>query len=360
MANKIKPRRSYTASSVPLTSDLDTHELAIRWTPSAPAMFTKDASGNIVTVALGGGGSTSVVTAATVSGFPGTGTAGVLYAALDTGRIYEWQGAYIEMGGTGGGYTPWSSVPSSPTASGNAGDIAYDANYLYTATAASTWKRAAWTSWIVDPYFSNVSLLLHADGSGSTFTDSSPTPKTITASGNSTQSATQSKWGGKSLYLDGSSYLSVANNSAFDLAGVDWCIESWLYYTSLSNEQNVLEQFTPDAGPGWTLYKKTDNTFEFFTGSAPLAFSVGPTVSTWCHIAIARTSGTIRAYMDGTLRGTLTGDCSSSSRPLYIGVRAGSANRMTGYVDDLRITKGSGRGYTGSTITVPTAAFPDQ
>jgi hypothetical protein len=32
---------------------------------------------------------------------------------------------------------------------------------------------------------------------------------------------------------------------------------------------------------------------------------------------------------------------------------------MTGYIDDLRITVGSARGYTGSTITVPTAAFPD-
>jgi len=54
MANKIKPKRSYTASSVPLTSDLDTHELAIRWDSSSPAIFTKDASGNIVTITLGG------------------------------------------------------------------------------------------------------------------------------------------------------------------------------------------------------------------------------------------------------------------------------------------------------------------
>jgi len=53
MANKIKPRRSYTASSVPLSSDLDTHELAINWVDGKA--FTKDASGNIVSVTLGGG-----------------------------------------------------------------------------------------------------------------------------------------------------------------------------------------------------------------------------------------------------------------------------------------------------------------
>jgi hypothetical protein len=54
---QIKPKRSYTANSVPTTSDLDTNELAIRWTAENPAMFTKNSSGNIVTVTLGGGGS---------------------------------------------------------------------------------------------------------------------------------------------------------------------------------------------------------------------------------------------------------------------------------------------------------------
>jgi hypothetical protein len=54
MPNRIKPRRSYTANSVPLTSDLDTHELAINWVDGKA--FTKDASGNIVSVTLGGSG----------------------------------------------------------------------------------------------------------------------------------------------------------------------------------------------------------------------------------------------------------------------------------------------------------------
>jgi len=56
MANKIKPKRSYTANAVPTTSDLETNELAIRWDASSPAMFTKNAAGNIVSVTLGGSG----------------------------------------------------------------------------------------------------------------------------------------------------------------------------------------------------------------------------------------------------------------------------------------------------------------
>jgi hypothetical protein len=52
--NKVKPRRSYTANSVPLTTDLETHELAINWTDGKA--FTKNAAGNIVSVTLGGTG----------------------------------------------------------------------------------------------------------------------------------------------------------------------------------------------------------------------------------------------------------------------------------------------------------------
>jgi len=52
--NKVKPRRSYTANSVPLTTDLETHELAINWTDGKA--FTKNAAGQIVTITLGGSG----------------------------------------------------------------------------------------------------------------------------------------------------------------------------------------------------------------------------------------------------------------------------------------------------------------
>jgi len=38
-------------------------------------------------------------------------------------------------------------TPASATDSGNAGDIAWDTDYIYVCTAANTWKRAALTTW---------------------------------------------------------------------------------------------------------------------------------------------------------------------------------------------------------------------
>jgi hypothetical protein len=97
MANKIKPRRSYTANAVPTTSDLDTNELAINWADNK--LFTKNGAGNIVSVALGGGNSANIVEAATAAGFPATGASSTLFVATDTSRVYRWSGTvYVEIG----------------------------------------------------------------------------------------------------------------------------------------------------------------------------------------------------------------------------------------------------------------------
>jgi hypothetical protein len=40
-----------------------------------------------------------------------------------------------------------SSAPATATSAGRAGQIAYDASYVYICTATNTWRRAAISSW---------------------------------------------------------------------------------------------------------------------------------------------------------------------------------------------------------------------
>ena len=54
MANKILPKRSYTAAMAPTAEDLEVNELAINWADGIA--YTKNAAGEIVSVAMGGGG----------------------------------------------------------------------------------------------------------------------------------------------------------------------------------------------------------------------------------------------------------------------------------------------------------------
>ncbi len=41
----------------------------------------------------------------------------------------------------------WVTVPASSSASGTAGQVAYDADYLYVCTATDTWSRFAKAAW---------------------------------------------------------------------------------------------------------------------------------------------------------------------------------------------------------------------
>ena len=40
-----------------------------------------------------------------------------------------------------------SRTPASATAAGTAGEVCWDANYVYVCVAANTWRRAALSSW---------------------------------------------------------------------------------------------------------------------------------------------------------------------------------------------------------------------
>lgn len=83
------------------------------------------------------------LTGATVSGNPSIGTnAGDLALTPATGIT---RAATLIIAGTA--IISTSSTPASATATGAAGTIAWDSNYIYIATAANTWKRVAVATW---------------------------------------------------------------------------------------------------------------------------------------------------------------------------------------------------------------------
>lgn len=93
-----------------------------------------------------------------------------------------------------------------------------------------------------------------------------------------------------------------------------------------------------------------------------LSASVAIGSSGFTHIALVREGTARRIYVAGNLvasdyNGTFINYDASSSRLGAVSSDPRYAYR--GWIDDVRITKGSIRGYVGSTISVPTAAFPN-
>lgn len=207
-----------------------------------------------------------------------------------------------------------------------------------------------------DPSFSIVSLLLHMDGSNgsTTFTDSSSSARTVTAYGNAQISTARSKFGGASALFDGSGdYLGTTISGG--LGSGDFTVEFWYYKTA--NSGMVFNCRTSGTGAdGFDI----DESLGVTTSGAYLITDDYPsrlTLSTWKHVAITRSSNTLRRFVDGTLRGSTTWSTNLTGTSFFIGGSpAGNVGYMTGNIDEFRITKAAR--YT-SNFTPATAAFPN-
>ena len=211
-----------------------------------------------------------------------------------------------------------------------------------------------------DTNIREVSLLLHGNGvnGSTTITDSSLSPKTVTAVGNAQVSTAQSRFGGASIAFDGTGdYLTVSGQS-FPVGTESFTVEFWIYSSAAWNTKlgRILEN--PVTG-GFQVYLQTDNTMvvSFFAVSAILAPSLGSlALSTWHHVAIVRNGSLFSVFFNGILQATATDARAFSAISSQV-IGSSDSFGFNGYIDDLRITKGVAR-YT-SNFTPPTAPFPD-
>jgi hypothetical protein len=94
---------------------------------------------------------------------------------------------------------------------------------------------------------------------------------------------------------------------------------------------------------------------KWFNASGTNILSGSLSLGDWQHIAIARSSGTIRMYIGGVLaqEASDASNYATNGDPVIFGLIDQPVSAA--YFDELRILKNSNGGYTGSTITVPTA-----
>lgn len=227
-----------------------------------------------------------------------------------------------------------------------------------------------------DDYFSNVSLLLPMNGvnASTTFTDYSPSPKSVTRNGDTQISTAQFKWNGSSGYFDGSGdFLSIPTSTAFDFGTGNFTIEFWYLKAGTPQEYARIFQTTNgDAFTGITISfdLQTDNlrcdiSYTGTGGSWSLSVANIGTVSAteWRHFAIVRDSTTIRFFQNGVQQtiaaiGSNPLYYSSSQTTVVIGGQTSPSRSVNGYINDFRVTKGVAR-YTAN-FTPPAASFPIQ
>lgn len=211
-----------------------------------------------------------------------------------------------------------------------------------------------------DIYYSNVSLLINGNGvnASTSIIDNNSLPKSISVFGNAQISTTQSKYGGSSVYFGGTGYLTIPDSNDFAFGSGDFTLEGWLFVpTNITSTQVICGQWNAGGSLSWNLHLSTNNhmgmetsTDGGYVGARYITTGNNAVpISTWFHFSLVRSINTYTIYINGVSVATLTiaGSLFDTTLPLTISGSTEHNYLFTGYMDDLRITKGVAR-YTSN------------
>jgi hypothetical protein len=315
-----------------------------------------------------------------VTATPGNAQATVSWTApVDNGGYSITDYAVQFSSNSGSTWTTFSdgtSTATSATVTGLTNGTAY-VFHVAAVNAVGTGPYSSATSSVTpetvptDPNFASVSLLLHMNGSdgSATFTNSSSNAVTVTASGGTQISTTQSQFGGSSgRFLSASHYLTIPKAGVANFGTADFTIEGWVWlqgkrddfgtiianYTSFESGALLFAAGMAATPEKWTL--SYDGVYPGISSTASVAYQQ------WTHFAIVRSGSTISLYINGTSvgsAGVTNANFDGTGASFYVAASGDGLGNAgpNGYVDELRITKGVAR-YTAN-FTPPAAPFPD-
>jgi hypothetical protein len=96
---------------------------------------------------------------------------------------------------------------------------------------------------------------------------------------------------GKALSLPGDilSYAALpTNDTIYNFGDSNFTIQVWVKFNSLSGEQTLIEKFSGDEGPGWTLTKTTWATQFYAFPATTVNAGLPSDKNKWYHITAVR------------------------------------------------------------------------
>ena len=200
----------------------------------------------------------------------------------------------------------------------------------------------------------NTSLLLKNTNAGIYDTSGNNDIETV---GNAQVSTAITKYGSSSMYFDGSGdYLNSPSNQNLVFGTGDFTIEGWFYLTASAASIKYLFDCRSGGGiQAAPLVHIDSGTFKYYVNGSYVASGGTVTQNQWMHIALVKTSGSTKLYVNGNLAFTYTDSINYTSSTVRVGSEWSAAGTYdwAGYISDFRITKGLAR-YTAN-FTPPTS-----
>ena len=208
-----------------------------------------------------------------------------------------------------------------------------------------------------------IDFITHGDvGSGTTFTDSSVNNLTLTSANGASHAGTGPFGGSAMSFVRASSQqITSPSNSLCDFGTGDFTIDFWFNMNSgtatntrmhalnigSGNSTNVSFDFN-DSGYGIWLY--------WMSGGSNYIRQSGNyhNDGLWHHCAFVRDNGTCRLWIDGAYIGGVSYATQiGATQSLYIGSASGGQH-WDGYIDEVRIIKGTALWRGANNFSVPT------
>ena len=250
-------------------------------------------------------------------------------------------------------------------------------------TGAVGSPTASWLAGVLNPSFSNVKLLMHAEGTvgSQTYTDSSSYARTMTGNSNLVISSTQAYRGATSLHFGGGINFAVPVSSAVGMGAQEWERMGTDVHPLTLEYAFLLDSGTTGAligAPGLTggAFNWLSLILSIAPGSAGITYGYGSTTVTipflstpssgvFHTVAVQITGSTshvIGVWLDGVWQGSATNADTISTHTfidtdLNIG-RLSGANQYLGYMDEVRISEEVFLPWAAD-YTVASGAFPD-
>ena len=180
--------------------------------------------------------------------------------------------------------------------------------------------------------------------------------------GSTTASTSTIKYGTGSLYFNGTSnYLTAPNNLPFVLGTTDFTIECWVYTNSSATQRIISVGNIGGAPYDFVLVNSTTNVYvDFFDGTTDITSGTNYVPQNqWVYLAVTRQGTAVKVFINGAVSGSGTSSVNlTANGTATIGRYSQAASGyFSGYISDLRITKGVAR-YTAA-FTPPTTALPN-
>ena len=274
-----------------------------------------------------------------------------------SGTVYQPTNQIFVSGGVTGSSTPMQGYMSNVRVSIGAIPTAYQTSSttVSATTVIFTPPTAPVTTTSQGATSGNVEYLLNFTNAGITDATAKNDLETV---GNAQISTAQSKFGGSSMFFDGTGdWLTMRGSVDFAFGTGDFTMECWAYNTNSTQPQYL---FMVDATGGISFGFESGS---FVLGRRATAIDLSYTytipINSWVHYAVTRSGTTARLFINGvqvasntnSLNYTVTGNTAVGGVPT-------TSVSFYGYIDDFRITKGFAR-YTANFVP-PTSALQQQ